>query len=64
MENRLSTPGNKRILTGLILVVLTFWLFANSMMNIAPTGNLTLTLVCVFAWVTAKFHKSIPKKLR
>ena len=37
MENKISNQGNDRILTGFILSVLTFWLFANSMMNIAPT---------------------------
>lgn len=34
MENNAS--GNDRILIGFILAVLTFWLFANSMLNIAP----------------------------
>lgn len=34
MENRLQ--GNDTILAGFILAVLTFWLFANSMLNIAP----------------------------
>lgn len=37
MENKISNQGNDRILIGFILAVLTFWLFANSMMNIAPT---------------------------
>ncbi len=37
MTNTANNVGNDRILAGFILSVLTFWLFANSMMNIAPT---------------------------
>lgn len=44
MEKKLNNQGNDRILTGFILAVLTFWLFANSMMNIGPVMGKELSL--------------------
>lgn len=61
MENK-AMQGNDRILFGFILSVLTFWLFANSMMNIAPvmsrelgvdsnTMNIAVSLAALFSGV-------------
>ncbi|WHF52808.1 MFS transporter [Chryseobacterium gotjawalense] len=62
MKNTLINQGNDRILTGFILAVLTFWLFANSMMNIGPimskelgvaanTINIAVSLAALFAGI-------------
>lgn len=37
MSENSSFKGNGRLLTGIVLSVLTFWLFAQSLVNIAPT---------------------------
>lgn len=62
MKNTLTNQGNDRILTGFILAVLTFWLFANSMMNIGPvmgkelglssnTMNIAVSLAALFSGI-------------
>ncbi|MBH1960679.1 MAG: MFS transporter [Flavobacteriia bacterium] len=62
MEKKLNNQGNDRILTGFILAVLTFWLFANSMMNVGPlmgselglaanTMNIAVSLAALFAGI-------------
>ncbi|MBU8881703.1 MFS transporter [Kaistella sp. DKR-2] len=62
MKNTLTNQGNDRILTGFILAVLTFWLFANSMMNIGSvmgkelgiasnTVNIAVSLAALFSGI-------------
>ncbi|MBU4538595.1 MAG: MFS transporter [Weeksellaceae bacterium] len=62
MKNTLTNQGNDRILTGFILAVLTFWLFANSMINIGSvlgkelglasnTMNIAVSLAALFSGI-------------
>lgn len=61
MEN-VKYKGNDRVLLGFVLSVLTFWLFANSMMNVSPvmskslgmganTMNIAVSLAALFSGI-------------
>ena len=36
MENHMSYKGTNKLLVGIVLAVLSFWLFAQSILNMAP----------------------------
>ncbi|MGI6572721.1 MAG: hypothetical protein ACOX19_04735 [Fermentimonas sp.] len=57
-----SYKGTDKVLIGFILAVLTFWLFANSMMNVSPvmtealgmdanTMNIAVSLAALFSGI-------------